>query len=107
MSSGEEKHGAVFFDPNKGFIQIRERYFCLKRALKYDPDRILGTGHFTTNLGDAKNDTPEECVTPRNLKKLTNIEEVGLRNISQAYQDEDGEWWCHLNKFCPTCGQRI
>jgi len=107
MNYIEEKHGTVFLDPNRGFIQVREPYFVLKLALKRNPNRVLGTGHFADSLNDAKNNMPEACITPKDLEKLINIEEIGLRNISQAYQDEEGKWWCHTTRFCPTCGQRL
>ena len=93
-SYGEEKHGTVFLDVNKGFIQVRDRYFRLKQALRGFSDKSLTTGHFTTCLGDAKNNMlPNEPITPRNLEHLINIEEKGLKNIPQVCQDRNGEWW--------------
>ena len=105
MNSSEEKHGVVFFDPKRGFIQVRDRYFSLEKALNQNPDKELQTGHFIGCLGDAKNNIPLEKITPRDLAELINVEEVGLINIPQAVKHADGEWWCSVERVCPTCGR--
>jgi len=105
MSAGEEKHGVVFYDPKRGFIQVRDRYFTLKAALCRNADKELQTGHFVNCLGDAKNNVHLGKITPRDLIGLINIEEVGLINIPQAVQHADGEWWCSVERVCPTCGK--
>jgi hypothetical protein len=101
----ETKHGVVYFDPHKGFIQIRNRYFNLKDALRDHPNIILETGHFISSLGDSKNNIQLMKIKPTDLKDAINIEEVGLNNIPQAYQDENGSWWCKIERKCPTCGK--
>jgi hypothetical protein len=107
MNYGEEKHGVVYFNPREGFIEVRERYFNLKTALRDNPDKELKAGHFAEALGDSKNDVPLGGITPRVLKGLLNIEEVGLNNIPEAYQNDRGDWWCHVERTCPTCGRVI
>ena len=101
----ETKHGVVFFDPKRGFIQVRDRYFCLKQELRSQPGRVLQAGHFTEFLSDAKNNIPSR-ITPRDLRNLQNIEEVGLQNIELVYYDEEmRDWRWDTRERCPTCGQ--
>ncbi len=105
MSYNEEKHGVVFFDPKRGFIQVRDKYFSLRKEMERNPNKELQTGHFVDCLGDAKNNIQLDKITPRDLIGLINIEEIGLINIPQAVQHADGEWWCSVERLCPTCGR--
>lgn len=102
-------HGLVFFDPDtRLFIQVREHYFNSHSPRNYG-NAILKTGHFTTYLDDAKNNTPEECLRFSDLSRLINVEEVGLNNIPNVYYEAGVVlgWRGKEKERCPRCGKYI
>lgn len=85
-------NGRVYYCPvRRQFIQVREAYFYLaKHKDSYAPC----TGHWADFIGDAKNNAPmSKQVTVGELKKMVDVEVVGLQNIPGLwYRKCDDEW---------------
>ena len=82
MGYDEGKHGTIFFDKARGFIEVRERYFDIHTK---PLESIVKTGHFIEWLEDAKNNIDTGLkITIADLKEMVNVEEVGLKNIPEV-----------------------